>query len=68
MKISIIGFTDNGMEIAYKLSNSLSEDNKPPVYGPVPAILPDGVPVPDGTPCPHDRTGIPGCSHGTFPA
>ncbi|ADC46740.1 cobalamin biosynthesis protein CbiG [Methanobrevibacter ruminantium M1] len=27
MKISIIGFTDNGMEIAYKLSNSLSEDN-----------------------------------------
>ena len=27
MKISIIAFTDNGMEIAYKLSNSLSEDN-----------------------------------------
>ena len=27
MKVSIIAFTDNGMEIAYKLSNSLSEDN-----------------------------------------
>lgn len=27
MKISIIGFTDNGMEIAYKLSNSLPKDN-----------------------------------------
>lgn len=27
MKVSIIAFTDNGMEIAYKLSNSLSETN-----------------------------------------
>ncbi len=27
MKVSIIAFTDNGMEIAYKLSNSLSESN-----------------------------------------
>ena len=27
MKVSIIAFTDNGMEIAYKLSNSLSEAN-----------------------------------------
>lgn len=27
MKVSIIAFTDNGMEIAYKLSNSLSEVN-----------------------------------------
>ena len=27
MKVSIIAFTDNGMEIAFKLSNSLSEDN-----------------------------------------
>lgn len=27
MKVSIIAFTDNGMEIAYKLSNSLSEIN-----------------------------------------
>ena len=27
MKVSIIAFTDNGMEIAYKLSNSLSEEN-----------------------------------------
>ncbi|MBQ2962088.1 cobalt-precorrin 5A hydrolase [Methanobrevibacter sp.] len=27
MKVSIIAFTDNGMEIAYTLSNSLSEDN-----------------------------------------
>ena len=27
MKVSIIAFTDNGMEIAYKLSNSLSKDN-----------------------------------------
>ena len=26
MKISIIAFTDNGMEIAYKLFNSLSQD------------------------------------------
>lgn len=27
MKVSIIAFTDNGMEIAYRLSNSFSEDN-----------------------------------------
>ena len=27
MKVSIIAFTDNGMEIAYELSNSLSEAN-----------------------------------------
>ena len=27
MKVSIIAFTDNGMDIAYKLSNSLSESN-----------------------------------------
>ena len=27
MKVSIIAFTDNGMEIAYKLSNSLTKDN-----------------------------------------
>ena len=27
MKVSIIAFTDNGMEIAYELSNSLSESN-----------------------------------------
>ena len=27
MKVSIIAFTDNGMEIAYKLSNSLSKEN-----------------------------------------
>ncbi len=27
MKVSIIAFTDNGMEIAYKLSNSLSDDD-----------------------------------------
>ena len=27
MKVSIIAFTDNGMEIAYKLSNSLSDNN-----------------------------------------
>lgn len=27
MKVSIIAFTDNGMEIAYQLSNLLSEDN-----------------------------------------
>ena len=27
MKVSIIAFTDNGMEIAYRLSNSLSEAN-----------------------------------------
>lgn len=27
MKVSIIAFTDNGMEIAYELSNSLSETN-----------------------------------------
>ena len=27
MKVSIIAFTDNGMEIAYRLSNSLSDDN-----------------------------------------
>ena len=27
MKVSIIAFTDNGMEIAYELFNSLSQDD-----------------------------------------